>query len=457
MRKFLIVFSFAVFFAVIFSGQKMYAASASPNLYLNGTKLNPPQPPTIVNGTTFVPVRVISESLGYRVDYNKASRKILIKSDEKSLTLSLDSAVALIDNRKVNMPSKPLIVKGYSMLPLRFIAEQFGLQVSWDAKSRSVLLVNPVVTPPSNAPGKNVIQNIVMSPDNSITLSYLGDVTYSTMYLQNPDRIVIDVPNASLDNGFNGFVNSNDPTTFTGSIAVNNPLVSQIRYGLYDDKTSTIRFVLDMASSAAISGVQNKEQKQIVFTLKPSDTVPTPKPSRKFKVVIDAGHGGKDPGAISASRSKMEKTFTLAIATKVQALLSKDSNIEVIMTRSGDTYPTLTDRTNLANGVNADVFVSIHANAASSAAHGSEVFYLHQNSKELAQIMHNNIQAMVGFYDRGVKTANFHVIRETNMPAVLLEMGFISNPDEEKKLFNDSVQQTMAEAIAVSIKQFLKL
>ncbi|WP_123043171.1 N-acetylmuramoyl-L-alanine amidase family protein [Cohnella candidum] len=465
MKKLFAVFCFSLLLAVILSGHKSYAASASPSLYLDGTKLNPPQPSTIVNGTTFVPVRTISESLGYTVGWNGTDRSISIVSDSRSLLLRLGSAKAVIAGKTLAMPSKPLIVNNRSLLPLRFIAEQFGLQVSWDAKKNAVLLVKapaaPVVVEPAPVPvetEKNVIQSVLPSSDSSFILAYDGDVSYSSFYLQNPDRIVIDMPNAAFANGFNGSVNADDPATFSGTIPVNGPLVKQIRYSLYDEKTSTTRFVLDLNGAATLSAAQKKELGQIVFNVK-EGTAPqptTPAPSKKFKVVIDAGHGGSDPGAISVT-GKAEKTFTLAVAKKVQALLAKESGIEVLMTRTGDTYPTLNDRTNLANNTGADVFVSIHANIGPSSANGTEVYYLQNNSKTLANIMHDNIQKMVGFNDRGVKTANYHVIRESDMPSVLLEMGFLSNPSDEKKLYTDSVQQKMAEAIALSIKQFLKL
>ncbi|WP_429349830.1 N-acetylmuramoyl-L-alanine amidase [Paenibacillus sp. 4624] len=171
-------------------------------------------------------------------------------------------------------------------------------------------------------------------------------------------------------------------------------------------------------------------------------------------VVLDPGHGGKDPGA-SGPTKKREKDFTLTMAMKVEDILKSIPGITVSLTRRTDVYIGLSDRAKVANRMKADFFVSIHANSYLSTSHGSETFYKKDNSKSAAQILNKAMVSASGLYDRGVKYGNFAVVRETKMPSVLLEVGFISNPEEEKLLFDPAFQDRVALAIAKGICDYM--
>ncbi|MHB1653240.1 MAG: N-acetylmuramoyl-L-alanine amidase [Desulfitobacteriaceae bacterium] len=164
-------------------------------------------------------------------------------------------------------------------------------------------------------------------------------------------------------------------------------------------------------------------------------------------VAVDPGHGGKDTGAIGATGT-YEKNNTLPVALALADLL-RTAGAQVILTRTTDAAPTgskyaelpdLETRVGLANTGKADLFVSIHNDSFSNpAAGGTTTYYSSDNPKQdKAQQLGQNIQDQVvkqlGLQDRGVKDANFYVIKYTNMPAVLVELGFISNPNEEKIL-----------------------
>ena len=174
----------------------------------------------------------------------------------------------------------------------------------------------------------------------------------------------------------------------------------------------------------------------------------------KKVVVIDAGHGDQDPGAIGVT-GKREKDFNLAMALKVEALLKKESKIDVVLTRSDDTFLALKERVKIAQDIKADIFISIHANSGPTAANGVETFYTRSNSKALATVMHKYLLQSSGLKDRGVKTASLHVTRETTMPAVLLEGGFLSNKSDEAALFTESFQNSVAKGIVAGIKEYL--
>lgn len=184
----------------------------------------------------------------------------------------------------------------------------------------------------------------------------------------------------------------------------------------------------------------------------------------KYKtVVIDPGHGGYDSGAVGPT-NVMEKNVNLAVALKLGALL-QTQGIKVVYTRTDDNVSWTNDITNdlqtrcdIANKVKADFFISIHSNSAdSSSAKGSETYYSTKKPSDstLAKVMEDNLVAANNLMDRGVKNANFYVINNTNMPAVLVELAFISNPNEEKLLNNSDFQTKSANGLANGILEIL--
>lgn len=110
----------------------------------------------------------------------------------------------------------------------------------------------------------------------------------------------------------------------------------------------------------------------------------------------------------------------------------------------------------MANKLKADLFISVHANSSgSSAASGTETYYQREASKALAKVMHKYLVKATGLSDRGVRYGNFHVIRETTMPAVLLEVGYLSNKGDESLLFSETLQNNVAASMVSGIKEYL--
>lgn len=177
-------------------------------------------------------------------------------------------------------------------------------------------------------------------------------------------------------------------------------------------------------------------------------TTTTTKPSTtsskdKIKIVIDAGHGGSDSGA--TGNGMAEKNLTLAIVLAAKRSFDKDSRFQVSYTRTSDTYPSLSQRANLANNKNADMFLCVHINSASASAHGTETLWSKSRnsvtqkkgltSKTLATAMQSAAVATTGFTNRGlVDRPNLYVLKHTNMPACLIEYGFISNKTESARM-----------------------
>jgi len=227
-----------------------------------------------------------------------------------------------------------------------------------------------------------------------------------------------------------------------------------------------------------------------------------PKPGKPFVVVLDAGHGGNDPGNVH--NGFREKEIALNITLKVGALLEKNPSFKVIYTRKSDVFVDLMYRGKIANQADADLFVSIHCDAHNSLASGASTFVLglHANEKNfnvakkensaiylekdfetkyaqyninspeavigmtimqeefldqsvlLAQLIQNNFVKRLGRKDRQVKQAGFIVLHQTFMPSVLVETGFLSNPTEGAYLNSAQGQQQMSQAIADGIMSY---
>lgn len=180
---------------------------------------------------------------------------------------------------------------------------------------------------------------------------------------------------------------------------------------------------------------------------------------QSFILVIDAGHGGRDLGA--SGRQSHEKDLTLQTAKRFHKLVRKKcKNVEVILTRIGDEYVSLDDRAGMANFFNADLFMSIHANSARGWAEGTETF-IHPSargsrSEHLATLIQEQYANEAGRRNRGVKTANFAVLRKTRMPSILTEIGFISNKEEEKYIKSKKGQKELAKCLYNAFSQYYK-
>ncbi|WP_296785702.1 N-acetylmuramoyl-L-alanine amidase [Selenomonas sp.] len=185
------------------------------------------------------------------------------------------------------------------------------------------------------------------------------------------------------------------------------------------------------------------------------------------KICIDPGHGGEDPGAIGPS-GITEKSITLKIGKEVKRLL-EEAGAKVIMTRTTDTevspkHKQATDvdelqaRCDVANKAKADAFVSIHMDSFSSrSANGTTGYYYIKgsaSSRRLAAAIQKNLVKQISTESRGVKTCNFYVVKHTNMPATLIEVAFVSNPKEEKRLYSDAGAKKAAIGIVQGISDF---
>ncbi|MED4401049.1 SH3 domain-containing protein [Metabacillus fastidiosus] len=173
-------------------------------------------------------------------------------------------------------------------------------------------------------------------------------------------------------------------------------------------------------------------------------------------IIIDAGHGGRDSGTIGI-RGTLEKNLTLKTANLVYNKL-KASGANVFLTRSNDTYVSLTSRVSTTHYRTADAFVSIHYDSASnSSTRGVSTFYYNSlKDQTLAKAIQKELVKETNFFDRGIRFGNFHVLRENNRPSVLIELGFLSNRTEEITMNTAGYQEKASQAIYYGLSQYFK-
>lgn len=216
-----------------------------------------------------------------------------------------------------------------------------------------------------------------------------------------------------------------------------------------DGKTLRLKVVSQTVNLPTVKKVEEP-----VVTVPTVVITPVKKDHTKKVVVIDAGHGGSDCGA--TRNGIYEKNITLDVSKKVYDLLVK-KGYDVYMTRDKDEFVSLQDRVAISENISPDIFVSIHVNSSNAESpNGLETHYYKDNSLQLAKTVHASMLNHIKAYNRGLFKSKFYVINHTTAPAILVEIGFISNNAERAQLVSESRKQATAKAIAEGIHEYLK-
>ena len=227
------------------------------------------------------------------------------------------------------------------------------------------------------------------------------------------------------------------------------------------------RLIIEMAAKQGADIDEDEDENEDADNYTKGNLDIPSSPSLKGKIIIlDPGHGGSDSGAVGPTGAK-EKNVTLAVAKKVQSLLQA-SGARVVMTRTDDrdvympndsARDELQARVDKGNGIPANIFLSIHCNSFSSpTAHGTETYYFAGSAmgRKLAEALDKRLIEVGGLVNRGVKTANFYVLKHSPIPASLVELAFISNPEEEALLTAEDFQNRMAKAIVLGLEDYFR-
>ncbi|MBY3618202.1 AMIN domain-containing protein [Acinetobacter sp. CUI P1] len=506
-----------------FAGREAAAAgSSSGRIIMDNQELALPKGIKLenVNGSVMIPVRVVVENLGFEVLWEQQARKVTVHQDGKSIELAVGKKTADADGVTFDLNAAPKQSGGTVLVPIRFVSEQFGLKVGWDNSDKTVYLTggqasmgthegtvtsstatstptptqmttpgmdngttagsvmpspNPTpTTQPSTVPGSSGVNtagpqvNGAAFTENRLIIAVSGATKPNITKMSNPDRIVVDFPGAAFAPDFVGGLPS---ITANGSPqgkldVTGYPLVSEIRYALFSVNPSTVRFVIQTVGSQPYQLSTDDSTGLVTLDLNVTSSEGnvgggnglTGKPV----VVLDAGHGGTQSGAVSLT-GKLEKDFNLAVIRKVQTLLMQEALVDVVFTRTEDITLGLQDRVNIAEAAKANLFISVHGNSLElgypnrEKINGSETYYSRSVSLPLAQIMHKHLLAGTGFKDNGVRTKSLHVTRETSMPAVLLEVGYLTNAGNESGMYSEQLQDKLAREIVAGIKEYLGL
>ncbi len=470
-----------------------------------------------VNGSVMIPIRVVVENLGFEVLWEQKSHKVTVQQDGKSVQLAVGSKTADADGVTLALNAAPKQSGGTVLVPIRFVSEQFGLKVGWDNSDKTVYLSGGAIdspadsssSQPSAAPSPTAVPAPTSVPavsqgtegdivtgvteptptpipgsagtpagspqvmgavfsENRLIVSVAGSVKPNITQMGSPDRIVIDFPGAGFAPGFAGsFPGVSASGSPQGKLDVSGyPLITEVRYALFSVSPPTVRFVIQTVGSQPYQLSKDDSTGLVTVDLNVASSVTPPTGGTgitgKPVVALDAGHGGTQSGAVSLT-GKLEKNFNLAVIQKAGALLMQAGLVDVVFTRTEDVTLGLQKRVDIAEAAKANLFISVHGNSLPveypnrDKVNGSETYYSRAESLPLAQILHKHLVAATGFKDNGIRSKSLHVTRETSMPAVLLEVGYLTNPGNESAMYSEQLQDSLAREIVAGIMEYLGL
>lgn len=435
------------------------------------------------SGQTYVNAAEVAAALGGTIEADANGHKITVNN--VIAAFGPDSRYGVVRDDLIEMPVPPVSIEGKPYVPWQFfqgfLAKAAQQDVTWDAATH-VLSVRPmqqnVVSIQSSLANVSGISKIVLTLSAPAEYAIVKEQQAYVIRFRSPIRPPFATESYEDPNVAN--------LTFTGNdlrIQLTAPDVAGDAYKLENPP----RIVLDLRKGAP-----------------PATGAPVPlkgsKPAELLgirTIVIDPGHGGKEVGAIGPG-GLVEKDVTLAVARKLAASLAAKTGARVVLTREDDSLVSLDQRTAIANQYQADLFLSVHMNAAvTKGAKGSETYflsleasdelakraaetenaaaashsasptadlnlilwdlaqqqYLHESSK-FATAIQEEMNAATGVQNRGVKQAPFKVLVGATMPAALVEVGFISNPEEETKLQSDEFQDMMVDALTRAVQRY---
>ena len=430
-------------------------------------------PKSEYKGKAIKKIRVFSKK-----ERKKSSKKIKVSTKKKSLSEKIK-----VSTKKKSLSEKKKLKKNIKPSKTNKVVTITGLRY-WS---------NPSYT------------RIVIDADKDTT--YNHRLLRKDPSIQKPQRLYVDLENSRLGDGIKK------------TIPINDDLLSDARAGQFT--ADMVRVVVDIKSFKTYKIFSLKNPFRIVIDVwgteakRKTSELKTAEKGKKFTtsalakqlalgvncIVIDPGHGGRDRGASGYLKGVYEKDVVLKIAKKLAKKIRKELQCEVFLTRTRDRYLTLEERTAIANTKNADLFISIHTNAARSRrAFGIETYFLNlatddesilvaarenatstKNISDLQTILSDLMQnakinessRLAGYVqtalckhlkknkysrinNKGVKQAPFYVLLGAQMPAILIETSFISNPKECKRLINSKYQERLCEAIVNGIKKYIK-
>lgn len=380
-------------------------------------------------------------ALNTKFSYSSKTKKINMQRGSKKLVMKLNSTSATLNGKKFTLPSAPRRVyypakkKYYIMVPGEAVAKKLQLNYTWNNRLLSGLITKKTTNTGSstNTSGSNSNASSSTSSSTKITAS---SSNYS-IRIKKPSNLSSDSISADDDywnKRLRLIINGDYKSHFSSSS--NRTVKDSLSYSTsYSNGKTYINLKTD-----SIKGFSVTQTSSYIY-VKYAD----PKKMFNRVIVVDAGHGGDDSGAVG--NGYYEKNMTLNVVKSIKTNFDKNSNYKVYYTRLSDWKPSLSQRYQLANEVNADRFLSVHINSADgSSAKGTETLY--KTYKTYAQTLQTSALTGMGYsqgssYDRGLKyRTDLAVLNGPKMTTALVELGFISNSTEANRI--DSRTSTIA-------------
>ncbi|MCI8410497.1 MAG: hypothetical protein HFJ09_14700 [Lachnospiraceae bacterium] len=423
---------------------KIYKYTGSKvNCSYNGKNISfGSMPGMIVSGSAVLNAKkVFSTTMGLSYAYSSKNNTLTLKNDSIKVVFTMNSNKVLVNGKEDKVSVAPFRLKNcangttYTMIPAKYTAEIFGYEYNWN---------NKTVT--SEIYQKGTVDGLTVAADASICFTL--PKALSSGAVKNSDKYWNKKFTVTINGDYRDYLKKHP-------ISIRNKVVTKYAVALNSSGNTQITF-----TTSKLQGYKINIKDNIIWI-----DVGNPKNIYKNIVVLDCGHGGYDSGAVGGTAKEKELTYKI-LYTYAKSYFNKDSsNVKAYWTRHDDTFVSLNDRAAYAKNIGADLFVSLHMNSASASAKGTEVFYsLSNNSKlknglnsqTMASMFLKSMVSVMGTTNRGVKTAKYVVIHKNTVPAVLIELGFISNSSERAKLTNTSYQKNAAKKIYETTEEIFK-
>lgn len=446
-------------------------------LYINNNNIQTSGVSQINEKDIMVPIRELCDSLGGEIHYKAVENQYYILLDDTMLVVQIGNPDIWVDGEEIRLNVAPQTINGKLCIPARTLVEQLKFNVMWDS-SNNVLYINDRL---GTNPTQNTEVQIPILPEGTDTIisdSTLDNTNNSPVINESTNGTNNSIgSNSEIVNGnikyiaeLNQLVISKKGTVNLSNIEIVDDYMQRIIKVKFDRSYSqlfnaaTIAINDDALTSLSIKNNTYTEIELRTPIVKAATItedqnniyIKLNKPKEVYNkiVVLDAGHGDHDPGAIGIN-GITEKALNLQIMNEtVRALENK--GVTVYLTRSDDTFVALDGRTKVANEIESDYFVSIHNNSGVEIANGTEVLYYPTDeiSKRFASIVQEKFVATLGVTNRGIKArSDLAVLRGSKMPAILIEAGFITNQKDYGMLVNPEKQRQIGTIIAESILQ----
>jgi N-acetylmuramoyl-L-alanine amidase len=468
------------------------SARSAPPLTLLSTEGRRPLAVVLAGGQEMVALDDLAPAFGLTIREDSVAGGVVVSHEGKTILLTAGQGLASVAGRLISLPA-PLVRDGrHWLVPVEFISRALALvyESKVDLRRSSRLVVIGDLRVP-----RIVVRQESLGSEVRVTFEITPKTGQAVVPQQNrllvrfeSDFLDVTLPSAAGQGPVQA-VHVVDPAT---TIALElGPSYGSFRTTLVpaDSPQGPMRLVIDVMTTAPPPLPAQPGQRQ---EAPPPLAGATPPGIRT--IVIDPGHGGEENGARGPT-GIVEKDVTLSVARRLKALVESKLGLRVLLTREGDETISLDDRAVVANSNKADLFISLHVNAAlRKDPKGAEVFYLSTErvtseargsaaqqelpalgggSREIeiilwemaqtrhlaqsaafAELIEEELSSRLKMTARPVQQAPFRVLVGTNMPAVLVEMGFLSNPEEEKQLVSSEYQNVVAQAIFDALVRF---